>query len=98
MKKQQEMVDSFIKTHRLFTENLTLSINMIDKEISDAKEMNKICTDEWCSHIEMMIDELAKFVYSIHEPRWTTNEESKNLSNLRHKIHDLYSKYKSIKT
>jgi hypothetical protein len=42
------------------------------------------------------LDELAKFIYAISEPRWISDEDSKTLSNLRRKVHDLYAKYKSV--
>jgi hypothetical protein len=59
--------------------------------------MEEICTGEWCSATEDSLDELAKFIYSISEPRWIPDEDSKTLKNLRYKIHDLYTKYKRLR-
>ncbi len=89
------MEDSFLKTHREFINNLTSSLDLLKKDISEAKEMQHICTDEWCRATESYLDELAKMVYSISEPRWLTQKDSDKIKELRQRIHDLYAKYKS---
>jgi len=97
MKRQDEMVDSFLVAHREFMANLENSLTLIEEELNEAAEMEEICTGEWCSATEDSLDELAKFIYSISEPRWIPDEDSKTLKDLRHKIHDLYAKYKSLR-
>jgi hypothetical protein len=89
------MEESFLAAHREFTQNLDSSIKLIEKDINEAKEMQQICTDEWCTATETYLDELAKLVYSISEPRWVTNEDSEKIRNLRRRIHDLYARYKA---
>ena len=96
MKRQNEMVDSFLIAHREFMTSLENSLALIEEEINEAAEIEEICTGEWCSATESTLDELAKFIYSISEPRWIPDEDSKTLSNLRRKVHDLYAKYKSV--
>ena len=59
--------------------------------------MTRICTDEWCLATENVLDELAKVIFAISEPRWLSKEDSKKLSGLRHRIHDLYAQYKAVK-
>ena len=93
MEKQTNMVDSFMVAHRQFIANLENSLELLDKDIDEAAIMEKQCTNEWCNATESVIDELAKSVYSISEPRWASNEDSKHIVELRHKVHDLYSKY-----
>ena len=97
MKKQKEMQESFLVAHREFVANLDKSLDLLENDIGEAAEMAQICTDEWCVATEGVVDELAKVIYSISEPRWVTKEDSKKISNQRHRIHDLYAKYKSIK-
>lgn len=97
MKRQNEMVQSFLIAHREFMTSLENSLALIEEELNEAAEVGEICTGEWCSAIEDTLDELAKFIYSISEPRWISDEDSKTLSNLRHKVHDLYAKYKSVR-
>ncbi len=98
MKRQNEMTDSFLIAHREFMTNLEHSLALIEEEINEAAEVQEICTGEWCIATEGTLDELAKFIYSISEPRWIPDEDSKTLLNLRRKVHDLYAKYKSVRT
>lgn len=97
MQKQTEMVESFLMAHREFVSNLEKSLDMLDKDINEASQMSTECTDEWCNATENVIDELAKSVYSISEPRWGSEEDSKHIVDLRHKVHDLYAKYRSVR-
>ena len=96
MELQKNMEEAFLKTHRDFIANLWESLNIIEKDINEAKEMQTICTDEWCQATESYLDELAKLVYSISEPRWLTQEDSNKVQELRGRVHNLYAKYKNI--
>ncbi|OGQ87030.1 MAG: hypothetical protein A2512_06500 [Deltaproteobacteria bacterium RIFOXYD12_FULL_56_24] len=51
-------------------------------------------TDEMSG--QLAENELAKIIFAISEPRWLIKEDSKKISALRHRIHDLYFKYKSV--
>lgn len=97
MQKQKQMEESFQVAHRDFIGKLDKSIDLLEKDIKEASEMKQICTDEWCQATESVLDDLAKMVYSISEPRWITNDDSKKISSLRHRIHDLYAEYKSAR-
>jgi hypothetical protein len=83
--------------HREFMKKLGESISIIEKNLQQASEVQSICTDEWCTQTEYMIDELHKFIYSISEPFWTDEEDSKRLKALRHRVHDLYADYRDLK-
>jgi hypothetical protein len=97
MKRQNEMEDSFLMAHRDFMNNLKKSLALIEEDLNEAAEIGAICTGEWCTATEDTLDELAKFIFSISEPRWIPNEDSKAIRDLRRKIHDLYAKYKSVR-
>lgn len=58
--------------------------------------MSEKCTGEWCEATEHVIDELSNSLFSISEPRWSSEEDSKKLKALKRRIHDLYTKYKSV--
>lgn len=96
MKRQNEMVESFLFAHHEFTNNLGKSIELLESDIKEAAEMGEICTDEWCLAAEHNLDELAKLIYSISEPRWMSNEDSRKISGLRHRVHDLYANYRAL--
>jgi len=94
MDRQKMMEESFRLAHQEFTNNLNASIGILEEDITEAAELGEICTDEWCRATEDYLDDLAKMVYSISEPRWFSKEDSMKISHLRHRVHDLYSKYK----
>jgi len=97
MKRQNEMVESFLVGHREFMKHLDNSTHLLEQEIEEAAEMEEICTDEWCLAVEHTIDDLANMIYSISEPRWVTADDSEKIKNLRHRVHDLYAKYRGIR-
>jgi len=96
MKRQNEMMESFMTAHRDFMKNLEAATKLLEQDIKEAAEMGAICTDEWCLATEHTLDELANMVFSISEPRWATKEDSQKIKSLRHSVHDLYAKYKSV--
>lgn len=98
MKKQNDMVESFQINHTKFMQNLNESLNSLDKDIAEAQEIDSICTNEWCVAIERDIDDLHNVIYSISEPRFTCSGHSKKIRNLRNRLHDIYAKYKGVKT
>lgn len=97
MERQKKMEESFLITHREFVKNLSDSIKILQDDINETAEMERICTDEWCRATESTLDEIAKMVFSISEPRWCSADDSRRIVDLRHQVHDLYAKYKSAR-
>lgn len=97
MKKQQEMVESFQMAHRNFMDNLSKSLDILEHDIEEAREVDSVCSGRWCTAVESSLDELSKYIYSISEPRWVSDSDSKRLTGMRHRVHDLYAKYKSLR-
>jgi hypothetical protein len=96
MKQQKEMIESFLMAHREFMKGLDNSFKIIERDLKEAADFDTNCTEEWCTTLESTIDELAKFVYSISEPRWLSDKDSKMIRDMRHRIHDIYAKFKGI--
>lgn len=94
MQLQKNMEESFLRIHREFINNLNEAIKTLEQDIDETADMEERCTDEWCAATESNLDELAKLVYSISEPRWLTKEDSMKIKELRSQVHDLYTKYK----
>jgi hypothetical protein len=92
---QNNIQDSLVGTWREFIQNMEKSLDILEKGIDEAAEMRQICTDEWCQATEHVIDELSNSIFSISEPRWASEEDSKKIRALRRRVHDLYAKYKS---
>jgi len=97
MEKQTKMMESFLESHREFMTNLDNSLSLLEKNVKDAADLEKVCTDEWCRFTEDLLDDLSKAVYSISEPRWINDQDSKKLKALRQRVHDIYANYKKVK-
>jgi len=96
MKRQNEMMESFMTGHRDFMTNLEITTGLLEQDINETAEMEAICTDEWCLATEHTLDDLANMIFSISEPRWANGNDSQKIKTLRHRVHDLYAKYKSV--
>jgi len=98
MRMQKNMVESFQMTHRNFMQNLSQSLDLLEHDIKEAIDVDNAGNVNWTKEMEESLDELAKYVYSISEPRWVSEEDSKFLHNMRDRLHDLYAKYKGARS
>ena len=80
---------------KAFVDNLEKTIDLLEKEIDFTSKMVNACTLEWCSATEYAFDEISNSLFSISEPSWASDEDSKKLKTLKRKVHDLYAMYKS---
>ena len=92
---QTSIQDSFIEAWRGFIDNMEKSLDILEKGIDEATEMLNICTSEWCEATEHVIDELSNSLFSISEPRWSSDEDSRKIKDLKERVHNLYAKYKT---
>jgi hypothetical protein len=72
------------------------SMAWLEKHIDEAMDMAGMCTAEWCQATEHVIDDLNNALFSISEPRWIDDEQSRELKRLKRKIYDLYVNYRGI--
>jgi hypothetical protein len=91
---QMKIQDSVLESWRQLISSMEESLNLLEKGIDEAVEMRNICTDEWCVATEHVIDELSNGLFSISEPSWAPQKDSKRLKALKRRVHDLYAKYK----
>ena len=78
-----------------FVDNLEKSLELLEKEIEFASKMVNACSLEWCEASERAIDDISNSLFSISEPSWLSDEDSKKLKALRRRVHDVYAKYKA---
>ena len=78
-----------------FIINLEKSLDVLEKEIEFTSKMVNACTLEWCQSTEYAFDEINNALFSISEPAWTSDDDSKRLKALKRRVHDIYAKYKS---
>ena len=88
---QKELVEGW----RVFVNNLEKGLDILEEDIDEAANMADTCTNEWCQATEHVIDELSNSLYSISEPKWGSDEDSKKIKSLKKRVHDIYAKYKS---
>lgn len=81
----------------VFMDGLEKSIRMLDEKLTEAEQMSSQVTGEWATAIEQVMDDLSNFVFSISEPRGSSEAYSKRLKSLRHRLHEHYVRFKSIK-
>ena len=78
-----------------FVENLEKSLELLEKEINFTSKMVNACTLEWCEATERALDEISNSLFSISEPAWVTDEDSRKLKALKRKVYEVYAAYKS---
>lgn len=78
-----------------FVDNLERSLELLEKEIEFASKMVNACTLEWCEASERAIDDISNSLFSISEPSWLSDEDSKKLKALKRRVHDVYAKYRT---
>ena len=79
-----------------YLEALENSIDILEKDIEEAKKMAGVCTNEWCEAIEHVIDDLNNALFSISEPRWFDADDSNRIKTLKRRIYDIYVNYKGV--
>ncbi|MEJ2726285.1 MAG: hypothetical protein P8175_16920 [Deltaproteobacteria bacterium] len=89
---QQEAMGSW----RALIDSMERSLDMLERGIEEAEVMTEICTPEWCVATENVMDELNNRIFSISEPRWSSEEDSTRLRHLRKRLHDCYERYKAV--
>jgi hypothetical protein len=85
-----------LEAWRTYVEALEKSLVDLEKDIQEASDMTNTCTGEWCTATEHVLDELGNALFSISEPRWSSDEDSGKIKELKHRLHDIYAKYKSV--
>ncbi|MFH1489997.1 MAG: hypothetical protein ABII06_13935 [Pseudomonadota bacterium] len=78
-----------------FVENLEKSLELLEKEIDFTSKMVNACTLEWCEATERALDEISNSLFSISEPAWLPEQDSKKLKALKRKVYEVYASYKS---
>ena len=91
---QVDIEKNIVEGWRVFVNNMEKSLDVLEQNIDEAAQMTDACTSEWCVATEHVIDEIANSLFSISEPRWSSEEDSKKIKELKRRVHDLYAKYK----
>ena len=79
-----------------YMENLFASMQKMEQTVNEAAEMPMDCTEAWCVNARALLDDLNHQIFSIHEPKWSTSEDSKRIKTMKGKIRDIYSRLSTI--
>jgi hypothetical protein len=74
---------------RYFRHAMEDSSESLDRELNGMSRLFCGCTDTWGT-TERHADALENELYSISEPRWGSEEQSRRLKNMRCRLHRFY--------
>lgn len=89
---QKEMVEAW----RIYLGALENSLNKLEADIKEAREMAGQRTGEWCEATEHVIDELSNSLFAISEPRWGDEQDTRRIKTLKRRVHDMYADYRNV--
>ncbi len=95
---KDEMQQEYVNAWRTYLDSLDTALDNLEKDIKEASDMAGVCTDEWCEATQHVIDDLSNALFSISEPRWSNEEDSKRIKQLKRRVHDLYADYRTVYT
>jgi len=79
-----------------YMENLFASMQKMEQTVNEAAEMPMDCTEDWCANARALLDDLNHQIFSIHEPKWSSDDDSRRIRTMKRKIHDIYSNLSGI--
>jgi len=80
----------------VYMKNLVESMDTMERTVNEAAEMPMNCTETWCSNARALLDDLNHQIFSIHEPKWSTPEDSARIKVMKRKVYDIYSRLATI--
>jgi len=81
-----------------YMENLFASMKKMEQTVNEATEMPMNCTEDWCVNARALLDDLNHQIFSIHEPKWSSTEDSDRIKAMKSKVRDIYSNLSKIET
>ncbi|MFP4316018.1 MAG: hypothetical protein ACOC24_04860 [Desulfovibrionales bacterium] len=97
-KPHMKVWQSLDESWKTYLNGLEESLKYLENGIDEGREMQEICTDEWCEATEHYLDYIAHGLFTIHEPNFASEEDSRRIKDMKKKLHDLYAKYRSVQT
>ncbi len=93
---REDFEQETLEAWKTFVDSLDSALTKLEQELKDGKEMLDICTDEWCQATEHYIDDIGNSLFSISEPRWASEEDSRRIKDLKRRLYDIYAEYKVL--
>ena len=93
----QETQNALDNAWTTYVQNLESSLVQLEKDIGAAVKAREGCTDEWCQATEHVLDELGNALFSIHEPSFSKEIDSKKIKELKRRLHDAYATFNTAR-
>lgn len=93
---QNNVRERFGDSWKVYMDNLQDSLGKMEQAVSEAREMPMDCDKEWCANARALLDDLNHAIFSIHEPRWSSDEDSRRIRTMKNKVRDIYSDLKDV--
>ena len=93
---KDEIRSEMNRAWEFYLDALEKSLDILERDIEEAKAMAGVCTNEWCEATEHVIDELNNALFSISEPRWSDPDVSMRIKTLKRRIYDIYVNYRGV--
>ena len=93
---QVDAQNKILEGWRGFLDSIHESLDSLERGIEEADAMTDLCTPEWCLANERILDELNNRIFSISEPSWSSDDDSRRLKALKKRLHDVYARYKAV--
>ena len=73
---------------------LEQSLRFLEKDLDQAAAMADFCAGEWCTANKHYLDEIGNALFTIHEPRCSSQQDSDKIKYLKRRLRALYSQSK----
>ena len=88
--------DNYNEAWSAWMQGLEETLEEVDECLDQAGEVQEICTDEWCEATDSLLDDLNHVLFSISEPKWTSEEDSRKIKELRKRARKLYERFEEV--
>lgn len=88
--------ENYSKAWQAWLDGLDETLEEVDECLEQASDVQEICTDEWCEATDTLLDDLNHVLFSISEPKWTSQEDSQKIKDLRKRARKLYERFETI--
>ena len=88
--------DNYTQAWHAWMEGVEETLEEVDQRLGQAREVQEICTDEWCEATDTLLDDLHHVLFSISEPKWTSEEDSRKIRELRTRVRKLYERFEEV--
>ncbi len=88
--------DNYSEAWHTWMDGLEETLDEVHECLNQARDVQEVCTDEWCEATDTLLDDLHHVLFSISEPGWTSEEDSRKIRDLRKRVRKAYERFEEI--